>query len=132
MLLLIRPRAYSKCISLKRCISSSTRPAISFQYMPLDAKKNEIRLLTVLQLNPSGTLLCSLKHQPLNHRLEYHGLSYAWKDIAIDKNDEGGEILVNNYRMIVGRNLVAALKARRSHEYLQCTIVGRRNMYQPG
>jgi hypothetical protein len=117
MLLLIRPRAYSKRISLKRCTSSSSRPASPFQYVPLDAKKNEIRLLTVLQLDQSGTLLCSLKHQPLNHRLEYHGLSYAWKDIDIDKNDDGEEILVNNYRMIVGRNVAAALKARQSHEF---------------
>ncbi len=120
MLLLIRPRACSKRISLKRCIPFSTRPASPFHYVPLDAKKNEIRLLTVLQLYPSGTLLCSPKHQPLNHRLEYHRLSYAWKDIAIDKNDEGEEILVNNDRMIVGRNLAAALKARQCHEF--CSV----------
>jgi hypothetical protein len=50
--------------------------------------------------------------------LEYHGLSYAWKDITLDKDDlSGEEIVVNGSRMVIGRNLAAALKARQSHEF---------------
>lgn len=121
-LLLIRPRACSGFVALRRCTSTFTRPRNNFQYAPLDINTNEIRLLTVLPFRPNapGILHCSLTHQPLNIRLEYHGLSYAWKDSCPDENDEGEEIVVNDSRMFVGQNLAAALRARQSHEF--CSV----------
>jgi len=104
---------------LKRCLSTFSPSRASFRYLPLDVETNEIRLLTLLPSRPDapGVLRCSLENQPLKPRLEYHGLSYAWKDSSLDENDEGEEIVVNESRMVVGRNLAAALRGRQSHEF---------------
>ncbi|KAE9374405.1 hypothetical protein N431DRAFT_405034 [Stipitochalara longipes BDJ] len=118
-LLLVRPRAFGRFVFLKRYASTFTISRDSFRYEPLDVETNEIRLLTVLPFRPNapGVLHCSLKHQLLEPRLEYHGLSYAWKDSNLDEHDEGEEIVVNESRMVVGRNLAAALRARQLHGF---------------
>jgi Heterokaryon incompatibility protein (HET) len=122
ILFLTRPRASSRFVSLKRQTHIFNRPRDAFKYTPLDVKANEIRLLTVLprRWDTPGVLHCSLRNHTLNPRLEYHGLSYAWKDISLDENDRNEKIVVNDSWMVVGRNLAAALRARQSHEF--CSI----------
>jgi hypothetical protein len=69
----------------------------------------------------------------LDHPSEYHALSYAWRDDdlysrrdeenrAHDYGDGSEDITINNERLKVGRNLAAALKARRCHEFRSIPI----------
>lgn len=84
-------------------------------------------MLTILPAKGSQELHCSLTHTSLDHPSEYHALSYAWRDDDLYSNrdeknvargDDGSEdITINNEQLKVGRNLAAALKARRSHEF---------------
>ena len=116
-------RSRLRLVPLRRCTSSLNQMRKSFRYDPLDIEANEIRVLTIeaVKKDASEQLHCSLSHQPLSSRLEYHGLSYAWRDNSLADNfssDElGEEIVVNDSRMFVGQNLAAALRARRLHEF---------------
>jgi hypothetical protein len=105
---------------------STARVRQPFKYTPLDLTNNEIRLLTVLPAK-SQELHCSLSHASLDHPPEYHALSYAWRDDdlfssqdetpSLRDSESSEEIIVNNERLKVGRNLASALKARRSHQF---------------
>ncbi|PQE13628.1 heterokaryon incompatibility protein [Rutstroemia sp. NJR-2017a BVV2] len=89
-----------------------------YQYTPLDASSNAIRLLTIHPIDPHdpSSLNCSLVQMSLDHHPAYHALSYAWlDDYSSDLSPQ--EITVDGKQLILGPNLTAALKARREREF---------------
>jgi len=85
-------------------------------YTPLDASSNTIRLITIHPVDPlkPSSIYCSLYQAFLDNHVEYHALSYAWKDASLEDG-----LIDDQYIMIDGRclkagcNLAAALRARR-------------------
>ena len=93
----------------------------SFKYQPLDELRNEIRLLTVRNVdrnsNPehchlnhtssdeSSVVCCTLEHAPLSQPPSYKGLSYCWGDL-----DDPSTIHLNGAEVQVTQNLEAALR----------------------
>ncbi|PQE03876.1 hypothetical protein CJF30_00006585 [Rutstroemia sp. NJR-2017a BBW] len=89
-----------------------------YQYTPLDASSNAIRLLTIHPIDPHDpySLNCSLVQMSLDHHPAYHALSYAWLDDH--SNDlSPQEITVDGKQLMLGSNLTAALKARRERDF---------------
>ncbi|MCJ1235021.1 hypothetical protein MMC14_002985 [Varicellaria rhodocarpa] len=90
-----------------------------FRYTPLDATNNEIGLIQVLPaIDESLPTQCSLAHASLDSLTTYHTLSYAWIEdtsTSLNKIPEKGKvtIAVNKAFLSIGRNLAAALEARR-------------------
>ncbi|PKS06248.1 hypothetical protein jhhlp_006994 [Lomentospora prolificans] len=84
--------------------------AHTYVYRPLDASKNQLRVIEILPADdPRSPIECRLLYVSLDHdALEYEALSYTWGDKA---NPE--TILLDGQHVPVTTNLYAALRALR-------------------
>ncbi|RDW59557.1 hypothetical protein BP6252_12644 [Coleophoma cylindrospora] len=90
-----------------------TKPLSSLRYMPLDASKNEIRLLKVHpNLVPDDTKIRGkLIHKPLSEDT-FVALSYTWEDPALTSWPEASQCVLNldsGEILHIGKNLTAFL-----------------------
>lgn len=101
------PRFSFKLLSTYLSFSSLKPPEACYSYRPLDQAKGEIRVLTVRHNKVHGTLFGTLRHVPLDDRMEYAALSYTW----------GGQkasctITIDGATLNITPNLAAALKCK--------------------
>ena len=102
-----------KCLATRETPNSQVvdeSPAL--EYTPLDTKKPEIRLLTLLPGKFSARLECKLKNTSLgNNETTYEAVSYAW-GAPIFANT----IIVNGQSLKIADNLYHALQYLRSED----------------
>lgn len=82
-------------------------------YSPLNRDKGEIRLLIISSDLDSAIVRCRLVHAVLEEAPAYTALSYCWGDLSHIK-----EIIVNNCKVSVTKNLATALLYLRQRGYL--------------
>ncbi|KAF3761751.1 hypothetical protein M406DRAFT_19732, partial [Cryphonectria parasitica EP155] len=83
-----------------------------FKYLPLDHKKSEIRLLTLIpSSDPCGPIHCSLNHASLDDEPPFEALSYVW-----GPTNPTHDIFIDGTKFVVGPNLHAALRGLRQRK----------------
>lgn len=74
-------------------------------YQPLDPSRSEIRLIEILQGEPTDAIRCNLTTVGLHELPIFAALSYVWGDEA-----DGETIYLNGHAVQATRNLGAALR----------------------
>ncbi|KAK5656823.1 hypothetical protein OQA88_4371 [Cercophora sp. LCS_1] len=75
-------------------------------YAPLDATKQQIRLMSIKSIDNAGNISVQLHTAILNEELPFCALSYVWGDASITET-----VFVNDLPFQATKNLVEALKA---------------------
>lgn len=89
---------------------SNENPTDDYEYLPLDAVANEIRVIVVAtDPDPEAPLILHLAHCPIVSEVAYYALSYTWGD-----DSESTEVIVNGQKLRIRKNLEGALRALRS------------------
>ncbi|KAJ4415007.1 hypothetical protein N0V82_007589 [Gnomoniopsis sp. IMI 355080] len=89
------------------------QPILSLNYNSLDNSRREIRLLELLDTETSengGPIQCSMHTVSFDENPAFAALSYVWGD-----PDQTGEVWVDDYRVQVRVNLIAALRWAKVH-----------------
>jgi hypothetical protein len=95
--------------AIRPVLQSKNEESTQQLYNPLDPNKPEIRLLRILSpTGTTGTLHLEMFKANLDEIHEYYALSYVWGDTA-----NPTEVLVNERKTLIGRNLAAFLNRLR-------------------
>jgi hypothetical protein len=85
------------------------------RYRPLDASRDEIRLLSVVHDDTSNAVRCTLQYFPLLSSPPYVALSYAWREPSTREGETLSKetVLVDDRHCSVTMNLALALRTLR-------------------
>ena len=80
----------------------SGNTALSYEYQPVDASNNEIRVIKILPGAETDGLECRIEHIPLNDSQGYDALSYTWHDPTLfpEEGKPGTDVLLLNRKRL--------------------------------